>query len=383
MSGDTPHQASGKSSLDSGTETAPGLSGAALGRIRVYVLLGLALAGAYILGLTLWPFLPAIVTSTTMAVLVYPAYRWLLPRLKHKQAAALLLTIVVFFLVLLPAIGLALLLLDQIRGGLAWLASGADQLFAPAGAITRVFDTIVEYIGIDRTSLGTALSSQTENLVGMLAQRTIGIFTGLGGWLLQAGVALFTLYYLLCDGEQLVAHLKWLIPLDGGLSDELFAKAHEVTNATIYGSVAVAIVQGGLGGLTFWALGLPTPAVWGTLMGVLSLLPVVGAFVVWLPAAILLLIGGQIGKGIILLAIGALIISTIDNVLRAWLVGERAQLHPLIVFFSVLGGLVAFGAVGVFVGPVLFVVSLTVIELARRSLEPLTASSTANDEQGD
>jgi predicted PurR-regulated permease PerM len=230
-------------------------------------------------------------------------------------------------------------------------------------------EAALQRFGLQPGQLEGALSEQVQHLLGVLVARTVGLFTGLGGWLLQAGVALFTLYYLLRDGESLVARLRWLLPLAPQLNERLFRQAYEVTHATIYGNVMVAFVQGLLGGTIFWILGIPSPAVWGTLMGLLSLLPVVGAFLVWIPAAVMLLLSGHIMRGVILLAFGTFIISTIDNVLRALLVGGRAQMHPLIVFFSVLGGLLLFGAVGLLLGPVLFVVSLTLIEVARRSLD--------------
>lgn len=348
-------------------------AGANLPRIRAYILLALAIGSGYVLVRMLWPFLPAVVTSAVVAVLVFPASHALGRRIRNVQVVALLTTLVVFFLILLPILGLALLLLDQVRAGLVWIAGGATEVFAP-GTVRQWFERIVAWLGFDSSGVASAITAQTEGLIATLADRTLALFTGLGGWLLQAGVALFTLFYLLRDGDKLVAHLKWLIPLEPDLNDRLFRQARDVTYATIYGTVAVAAVQGLLGGLAFLVLGLPVPVVWGTLMGVLSLLPVVGAFFIWLPAAVLLLLTGEVAKGLILLAVGTLLISTIDNVLRAILVGERAELHPLIVFFSVLGGLFVFGAVGVFVGPVLFVTALMLIEMARLSLEA-TAST--------
>lgn len=354
----------------SGSVNAPTVSADTnLPRIRAYILLALAVGSGYLLVRMLWPFLPAVVTSTVVAVLVFPAFQMLRRRIRNVQVVALLTTVVVFFLILLPTLGLALLLLDQVRAGLVWIADGAADVFAPAGSVRQWFERAAAYLGFDSGGVGSAISAQSQALVATLADRTLALFTGLGGWLLQAGVALFTLFYLLRDGERLVGHLKWLIPLDPELNDRLFRQARDVTYATIYGNVAVAAIQGILGGVAFLVLGLPVPVVWGTVMGVLSLLPVVGAFFIWLPAGVLLLVTGEFAKGLILLAVGTLLISTIDNVLRAILVGERAELHPLVVFFSVLGGLFVFGAVGVFVGPVLFVTALMLIEMARLSLE--------------
>jgi predicted PurR-regulated permease PerM len=130
------------------------------------------------------------------------------------------------------------------------------------------------------------------------------------------------------------------------------------------------MVQGLLGGLAFWVLGVPTPAVWGVLMGGLSLIPMIGPAFVWLPAGAVLIASGSTLRGVLLLLFGALVISTVDNIIRAVLVSGRARVHPLVVFFGVLGGVLMFGAVGILVGPVLIVAAAALMEMARLSLFP-------------
>jgi predicted PurR-regulated permease PerM len=343
-------------------------------RVRSLLLLGLALAGVWVVGLMLRPFLPAIVTSAVVAVLALPAYRAVRRRVRHGNLAALATTIVVFFLGLIPAVGMSLLLLEEVRGGIAWLGTDTTGLLAPGGPVVGWIERLSVRLGLAPGDVAAVLSGQAEALVSMLASRTVNLFTGLGGWLLQAGVALFTLFYLLRDGDVLLDWLKWVLPLDAASSDRLFRRAGEITHATVFGSLVVALVQAALGGLAFWALGLPAPVVWASLMGVLSILPAVGAWFVWLPAAIVLLASGEVVRGVLLLAVGALLISTVDNVLRTLLVSDRAHLHPLVAFFSVLGGLLVFGAAGVFMGPVLFVVALTLVEIARLTLEPASVA---------
>jgi len=339
-------------------------------RIYTFVLVGLALGACYLISLMLWPFFPAIVTSAVVAVLVFPLYRRFRKRLRRREVAALLMTIIVFFLILLPALGLGMLLLTEVRAGIERLSASGSGLMEHAGRLSGWLDRIVGRFGFDATELGLALSQQARSAAAALPGRTVQLFTGLGGILLQAGIALFTLYYLLRDGEALVAHLKWLLPLEPELSERLFRRANEITHATILGNIVVAAVQGTIGGLALWAIGIRAPVLWGTVMGVFSLLPAIGPAFIWFPAAILQLFTGHPVKGVILLAIGALVISTVDNVLRALLVSGRAQLHPLVVFFSVLGGLFVFGAIGMFVGPVLFVVALTLLEVARLTIGP-------------
>ena len=334
---------------------------------RPFVLAVLGLAAAYLLWRMLWPFLPAIVLSAILAVLVHPLYAPLRERIRPPGLAALLVTIAVFVLGLIPTVGVSMLLLNELRSGVARIGGDASGWLAPGGTVSGWVDRIAAWFAVDASNVVAVLTQQAQGLTSTLAARTVNLFAGLGGWLLQAAVALFTLFYMLRDGDRLVAYVRWLLPLEPAASDRLLRRARETTHATVFGTLVVAVVQGVLGGLAFWALGLRAPVVWGAVMALLSLLPAVGAWFVWAPAALLLLAGGEIVRGIVLMAVGAFLISTVDNVLRAVLVSGRAELHPLVVFFSVLGGLFVFGAAGVFIGPVLFVVALTLIEMARLS----------------
>lgn len=344
-----------------------------LRRVRLGALIAMGLAGLYGLGRLLWPFLPALMISAVAAALVYPAYRRFETWLGQRDVAAFLGTTAVFFLVLLPVIGLSLLLVDQVLVGLDWAVGVSNQLLEPGGRVESWLDTLVGYageIGIEPSSLSQQISQQMQGVASTLAGRTITFLSGLGGWLLQAGVALFTLFYMLRDAEAITAGIKWLIPLDEERTEHLFRRARDVTYATMFGTVAVALMQGTLGGLTFWVLDLPAAALWGTVMGLVAMLPGVGPPLVWIPAAMILLATGEVARGLALVAIGGLVVGTVDNVLRAVLVAGRAQLHSLAVLLSVLGGLFLFGGLGIFVGPVLFVVALSLIEMARLALEP-------------
>ncbi len=338
--------------------------------LQLLVLLALGLGALYLVGLLLAPFLPALVTSAIVAALVYPAYARFEGWVGFPNLAAFVGTVVVFFLLLVPLVALSLILVDQVRFGIDWVAQQSAGLFATGGRIRDWLEAAAGYLGMDAQGLTRQLSSQAQTVLSTLAGRTLNFLSGLAGWLLQGAVALFTLFYLLRDGERLMDAIEWLLPLDAENSRRLIARARDVTYATVYGHVAVAVVQGVLGGLIFWILGIPASALWGTLMGIVSLLPAIGPPVVWLPASLILIYTGDVVEGIVLLAFGVLVISTVDNLLRAYLVSGRAHLHPLVVFFSVLGGLFVFGAVGFFVGPVLFVLAVSVLEIARVALEP-------------
>jgi predicted PurR-regulated permease PerM len=282
--------------------------------------------------------------------------------------------VAIFFLILIPLLGLFLLLLARLETSLTWLAHEAATLAAPEGRLAGWARAAAARIGVDPVALPDALRLEAQSWLGMLAGRTLRLLSGIGDWILQAGVALFTLYYLLRDSRGILAAVRWLLPFPPAATDELLRRAHAVALATVYGNVVTAAIQGIAGGLVFWVLGLPAPLLWGTVMSFLGLLPLIGPPVVWLPAALALLVSGAVLRGVLLLVLGFLVISGIDNLARPLLVGGRAQLHPLVVFFSVLGGVYVLGAVGLVVGPVLFVGALTVIEMARGALEPTAGS---------
>lgn len=337
---------------------------------RQVVILALGLGASYLLGLLLWPFAPALLTSATLAALVYPAYERLEEWIGHRDLAALVGTTVLFFAILLPLVGLSLVLVDELRAGIEQLTLQMSGMMAPDSALRRWLGSVGGYLGLEPEDVSAQLGQQMEQVPSLLADRTLSFLSGLGGWLLQGGIALFTIFYLLRDGRGIVKMIRWLIPLDPTYTDRLLQRSLEVTYATMYGNVVVALVQGLLVGVAFLVAGVPAPVLWGTVAAVFALLPIVGAPLVWGPAGVILLYRGQIGEGLGLLAFGILVVSTIDNVLRAILVSGRAQLHPLIVFFSVLGAIFVFGAVGILIGPILFVVCLSLIETARLVLEP-------------
>jgi predicted PurR-regulated permease PerM len=145
--------------------------------------------------------------------------------------------------------------------------------------------------------------------------------------------------------------------------------------ATIYGGILIAVIQGLLGGISFWALGLPSPIFWGTAMALLSFIPIGGTALIWGPASILLLIGGAVLKGLILLGLGVFVISMVDNLLRPFFISTRTKIHPLLLFFAVLGGVQAFGLIGLVAGPLVATLFLTLIEIYTQGTKPDKTSS--------
>jgi predicted PurR-regulated permease PerM len=338
------------------------------------VLLGFGTFAAVILGLMLWPFLPALVTSVVLVVLALPAHRRIRTIVDNDRLAAFLSTLAVVVIILLPIFGVSLIALQDLGTGVAWLESQLRSGFPAFGRAVEWLEGVLLAMGLGNLNVQASLTERLADVPGLVVGRTFRVVSGVGGLALQIGVGLFTLFYFFRDGHRMLEAAKGLVPLPSGPTELLLRRTHEVIFAAVYGHVFVAMVQGLLGGLAFWALGVPTPAVWGVLMGALSLIPMIGPAFVWVPAGAVLIATGATLRGVLLLAFGLLVISTVDNVIRAVLVSGRARVHPLVVFFGVLGGVLMFGAVGILVGPVLIVAAGALMEMARLSLFPEDAA---------
>jgi predicted PurR-regulated permease PerM len=183
---------------------------------------------------------------------------------------------------------------------------------------------------------------------------------------MQIAITLFALFFFFRDRREIMNGLRSLVPLSNREATEVFRRIRGMIRASILGTVVVAFVQGSLGGLMFWFLGLPAPVLWALVMSVLAMIPTLGAPVVWVPAAAFLAAQGSWGKAIILVAWGMLAVGLIDNLLYPMLVGKEMQLHTLVVFLAVIGGLFLLGASGIVLGPVVLAITLALIDILRR-----------------
>jgi predicted PurR-regulated permease PerM len=217
------------------------------------------------------------------------------------------------------------------------------------------------------------LKQSSDRLVGT----SLNLMGNIASGIVQAFFVLFTMYYLFKDGDTIVDKLPAALPLSSEQSDAIIVRTKQVVGASVYGVVTIALIQGILGGIMFWILGVPSPLLWAVLMAFVCMIPVAGSFVVWLPLSIYLIATGHWTKAIILIVWGALIISTVDNVLRPKLVGTQTKLHELFVFFSVLGGISVFGLLGIVLGPVVLAITLGLL-----STFQLRTKAPVSDEHG-
>jgi len=203
-------------------------------------------------------------------------------------------------------------------------------------------------------SLANWLSTTAGSVVKVSAYQLIGIF-----------ITFYFLFFILRDRKAAFLALRSLSPLSDAEMDRLIMSVGDTIYSTIYGTLVVAIVQGMLGGLMFWWLGLPAPLLWGVVMALLAVIPMFGAFIIWIPAALFLALDGHWGKAIILVLWGTLVVGTIDNLLYPMLVGNRINLHTGLAFIAVLGGLTLFGTAGLILGPVSLTITVGMLEIWR------------------
>jgi predicted PurR-regulated permease PerM len=335
-----------------------------------------ALAGASLI-LLLEPFLLPLAMAAVIAVLVDPAHNWFVARVGRPSLVSALMTIGLIGLVVMPAVGLVSALMSNIEES---VDAGADVLssetWAMLGASAPV-KLVADLVGIEASEMPSRVGEKLREQSGPIAEQSVRFVSGFGGGLVDLGIMIFSLFFLLRDGRAFVDRVIWLAPIDRDRSQSLVKNARDTIFATVYGNVGVAIVQGILVGVAFVVAGLPSPALWGVVAGFLSLAPLVGAAVVWAPAGIILMVQGQLLSGVLMLGYGAGVISTIDNYVRALIVGGAVELHSLAVLLSVLGGMALFGAAGVFLGPVLFVIAVSVIEMSREALDQQSEAGVA------
>ena len=330
------------------------------------------------------PFGYSIAWAIILAILLAPVHRWLRRWVPRRGPRALLTCTLAALLLLGPTLTLGTLLVGELVRGIRVVQAAAEAGVLSEidpmkwGPIVRAREIIDawglpylpniqadELMNTDRIDFEAAVASAAQQLSQRLLALSGSALSNLANLAFTIVVTWLTLYYLLKDGEWMFQRGIELLPYPDEHKDTMVQRLNEVVFSSVYGGMAVALAQGVLGGIAFAVLGLPSPVLWGTVMAVLAFLPLIGAFVVWAPAALVLLAQGRWIAALVLLLWGGLVVGLVDNFLRPMLISGRTRMHPLLVFLSVLGGIQAFGFLGLFLGPVLVAVVTAVLELYR------------------
>lgn len=307
-------------------------------------------------------FLLTILLAAIFAALSYPAYRWLLGRFRGREALAAIATLVLLLaLVVLPLLALlgaganeALRVAETIRPRLQQLVDQRGEFDSRLRAVPG-YGRIEPYRAQILTKAGELVGSTGAFLFAVLsaATRATAVF------IFHVFVLLYTMFYFLTGGPGLLRAVLAHLPLTEADKQRMLEKFVSVTRATLKGTIVIGAAQGVLGGLAFWAVDIQGAIFWGTVMTVLSIIPGIGSALIWVPAAIILVTAGAVWQGIALALFCALIVGSVDNVLRPRLVGHDTKMHELLIFFSTLGGLLFFGAMGFILGPILAALFVT------------------------
>lgn len=313
--------------------------------------------------LMVWPFLPAFSWAFALAVAAHPVHAWLRQKLPGRHLPALLCLFLVAVVLLIPGAFLVQRLVDEASHGVVKLRQ--PQQFERLQALLDSHPGLAAAYNwaAARVDLGNEAGRLTAAVASWTSAFASSLFTGSVRAITQLILMLFALFYFLRDGDLILHNLRKLIPLGEAQVDRVFERISETIHASLYGKVVVASIQGLLGGLMFWLLGLPAPVFWGFIMALLSIVPVLGSFVIWAPAALALALQGSWGKTITLLIWGVLVVHPIDNILFPALVGSTLQLNGLLIFVSVVGGMIAFGPAGIVLGPVTLAVAIALFDI--------------------
>jgi predicted PurR-regulated permease PerM len=317
--------------------------------------------------------LPVMFWAAVLAIVFDGTHRHLLQRSPDRRNRAALLTVlIVLGVVVIPITVVGLILAEEtvmIYGKIKAGEFHPDQVVAEIGRRLPALENEIAKFGVSVQQQTEALAKLAGHLVEAIGSVALKSTQDIGRLFIEFTLMLYLLFFFVRDGRAIVAGMKRCLPIGNEIEDRLFARFASVSRATVKGALLVAVVQGALGGVIFVILGVPGAVIWGLVMIVLSLLPAAGAGLVWVPVAVILLIHGHYGKGIVLILFGIFVISTIDNILRPLLMRGSTGMPDYLILISTLGGITAFGLSGLLIGPVIAALFLTCWEVAGQAFE--------------
>jgi predicted PurR-regulated permease PerM len=331
------------------------------------------------------PFAQPLLWAALAAIMFQPLYRYVLRRMRgRRNPAASLSLLIIFILVLVPAAWIASMVIEQafvlvttLQRQPIDLAAWFDSFYTALPKIGR--DAVDRSGWADVTMVQTRLQELLTESAGMIATQAVSIGSGALGFFLSFGVALYVMFFLLRDGERIGRTVLCAVPVERAIADRLAERFLGIVRATIKGTGVVALVQGALGYVTLVIAGVPSALLFGVVMAIFALVPVIGSGAVWVPAGIWLLLSGETWQGLFVLLTGFFVISSADNVLRPILVGRDTGIPDWIILITTLGGISLVGFSGIVLGPLvagLFLASWSILREQRAEDEEAVRQET-------
>ncbi len=324
-------------------------------KVRNYLFLGLQLAVTIVFISLMRPFAYPIFWAAVIAGLSYPVFKWINKKINHENLSTAITLLLVLLIIVIPLLVIGTLMVRQSIE--LYLSFNPDS-----GQINNTIQSIASWI--TNNPWAQKFNINEQYLVDRLSEIgltvTNYIFTSLKAltqnsltFVVMFIIMFYTLFFFIRDGKKFLKKLMHLCPLGDKYEKILYDKFVSTTKATIKGSIIIGVIQGTLGGLLFYLTGIPGALIWGIIMVVASMIPGLGSFIIWFPAAFIMFVLGNYWQAITIVLVGSLLIGTIDNVLRPYLVGKDIQMHPLLILFSTLGGIFLFGPSGFIIGPII------------------------------
>jgi predicted PurR-regulated permease PerM len=348
--------------------------------IPKFILIVFLLGVLYLFYLIIKPFLNDIFISILISLVFYPVFKKLLRVFRgHRIPAGLATILLVMLVFLIPVVLLSGVITQQSFDLYQSITQGLQKgtleeaMETQIDALDRVLKPL-SYYGYS-IEIWSHVGSLLRSLSDFIYQQMTAFAKGFIGFLLNIIITLFISFFLIIDGEKFLREIKALNPLEEAHGDRILDQLERTIKATLKGSIIVAFVQGLLGGIGFWIFGIPAAAFWGVCMVFSSVVPLVGTSIIWVPATLYLALSSSVWMAIGMVLWGTLVISGADNILRPALLKGDANLHPLLTFLSVLGGIMYFGFLGFILGPVVLSFLMTLFEIYKQDY--LTEKSSA------
>lgn len=337
-------------------------------RFYIFSLVLLSLILGYLGFEVLRPFLSPLAWGMVLSIVFYPLYAYMKKYVKWRSAAAALTLAVILVIILGPVSYLSVLLVQEIQQLADYVEKSEFEGlkgFFDVPEVSWFLDRMGKIFNIKEAEIGNLLASNISDmgkqLVAQVSRGVRNLFTTILNFVFMA----FSTFFLLRDGPTFIKRMRDYMPFSEEQKDRLEHQTRGMVVSVIFGGVVVALVQGLIGGTTFYFLGIKTPVIWGTAVAIMSFVPVLGTFSVWGPITVYLFLQGAIAKGLILLIVGMFGISLVDNFLKPVIIGGRTKMPTLLIFFGVLGGIRLFGPIGIVMGPLVIALFISVLEIFR------------------
>ena len=307
------------------------------------------------------PFIASLIWALALAVLVFPVYKKIEGYVKNRNLAAGLATFLVAVVIVVPMIVVARQVVREVWRNAEFVRNEVENGEWRSQIEQNQYSAIaLRWIEDEMDLRGTL--EQTANYLPEFLSSSIWI-------LFQLLITFFALFFFFRDYDLFLRGVRRLVPLSAKETDEIFKRVTDALYATVFGEILISLVQGVLGGLMFWILDLPAPVLWGFVMALVGFLPVVGTWMIWTPAAVYLMMNGEWIKGVVLIAWGILALSVFTSFLYPKLVGDRLRLHTLLVFIAIIGGIMAFGTVGIILGPLILALTISLLDIWKERMD--------------